>query len=54
MKVTGGHATTYTGNWNEATGMIEGPAKIVNDMGHIFEGRLVENVRQGPGKYTWP
>ena len=47
MKVPGAHSTTYTAEWDEATGMIQGPAHIINDMGHVFEGKLVDNVRHG-------
>ena len=34
--------------------MINGNARIENNEGHIFEGDLVNNVREGLGKYTWP
>ena len=44
----------YTANWDEATRMIQGNVTIINDQGHTFEGKLIDNVRQGQGKYTWP
>ena len=43
-----------TANWDDATRMIQGNVHIKNNQGHTFEGTLVNNVRQGLGKYTWP